>query len=367
MKREILVAIIFSTLLALTTKAQTVRDCFLVDSVYNLVTGEIKNYFYNEDNKLIEKITLGRFNGRDNTQEICKFEYEEGHLRRVRIYLLFENDTTHYISGYYEFFYNQQQQLTKYEFRYHELAPAVVREEMFYIDGTNYIDSIYSSDDNPPQNLYDRCSIKFIYDDEMKNVIRKIFHYPYPPELPTGYHIENMYYEYDNHPTPNCGIDELVAYPIFAPIGGILGSNNNMIENTRCLPDMYDTTIIRCYTYNYWSFTYNEYGLLETETFYNRPTPSSLIKYKQICDIITTPNIEFTEQILIYPNPTIGQLRITNFELGKNIEIYDITGRMVYQTNKPTNQQTTTIDISHLQAGIYILKVGNEIAKIIKN
>ena len=52
-------------------------------------------------------------------------------------------------------------------------------------------------------------------------------------------------------------------------------------------------------------------------------------------------------------------------------KIYDITGRMV-QTQFLVSQRNAkgnelTIDISHLQNGVYFLKIENQIFKIIKN
>jgi hypothetical protein len=58
----------------------------------------------------------------------------------------------------------------------------------------------------------------------------------------------------------------------------------------------------------------------------------------------------------VYPNPTDGQLRITNYELQiKNIEIFDLLGKSV-GTN-PCVRPETTIDISHLPAGMYFMRI----------
>ena len=79
--------------------------------------------------------------------------------------------------------------------------------------------------------------------------------------------------------------------------------------------------------------------------------------------------------MLVYPNPTTGQITIRNYELGTaqpstelmandNIEIYDIIGRIVHTST--LNSSATTIDISHLQNGMYYLRIGNEMVKIVK-
>jgi len=73
--------------------------------------------------------------------------------------------------------------------------------------------------------------------------------------------------------------------------------------------------------------------------------------------------------LFIYPNPTSGELRIENGELRiENIEIYDIYGRKLYLSTRPlVHSSTVNIDISHLQSGIYFLKIDNQTFKIIKN
>ena len=59
----------------------------------------------------------------------------------------------------------------------------------------------------------------------------------------------------------------------------------------------------------------------------------------------------------VYPNPTAGELQITNYELQiTNIEVFDVFGRAVL-SHTAHHIPHTAINISHLPAGIYILKV----------
>jgi len=75
-------------------------------------------------------------------------------------------------------------------------------------------------------------------------------------------------------------------------------------------------------------------------------------------------------EIVIYPNPTSGELKIENGELKiENIEIYNITGQKI-----TFNFQLSTfnsIDISDLPTGIYFLRIqtenGTVVRKVIKN
>jgi len=81
--------------------------------------------------------------------------------------------------------------------------------------------------------------------------------------------------------------------------------------------------------------------------------------------------------IKVYPNPTTGELRITNrshvsgklseanYELQvENIEIFDVFGRIMPLTANRSPQ--TVIDISHLPEGVYFLNIDGETFKIIK-
>jgi hypothetical protein len=75
--------------------------------------------------------------------------------------------------------------------------------------------------------------------------------------------------------------------------------------------------------------------------------------------------MEGNSGILIYPNPTSGELRIMNYELRiENVEILDMMGKLVFivETHgraslQSMTQPTTTIDISHLPSGIYFIRI----------
>lgn len=73
--------------------------------------------------------------------------------------------------------------------------------------------------------------------------------------------------------------------------------------------------------------------------------------------------------ILVYPNPTIGQLIIEKLQSKTlNAEIVNLNGCIVgtFSFNHPESN-TLTIDISHLPEGFYLLKLGNETIKIVKH
>jgi len=59
----------------------------------------------------------------------------------------------------------------------------------------------------------------------------------------------------------------------------------------------------------------------------------------------------------IYPNPSSGIVTIESINENNTLEVYDVMGNKVFSSNL---EPTSTIDISFLQKGIYILKISNE-------
>jgi hypothetical protein len=66
---------------------------------------------------------------------------------------------------------------------------------------------------------------------------------------------------------------------------------------------------------------------------------------------------ESNESVAVYPNPTTGELNIS--ALGINhITVLNTLGQVVYDSHADGN--TTTLDMSHYQAGIYMVRVTTE-------
>jgi len=76
-------------------------------------------------------------------------------------------------------------------------------------------------------------------------------------------------------------------------------------------------------------------------------------------------------QLKVYPNPTAGELIISNEELEiKTIEVFDIYGRKQKIIINYQLSIVNSINISHLQAGIYFVKIstkaGEAVRKVLK-
>jgi hypothetical protein len=72
--------------------------------------------------------------------------------------------------------------------------------------------------------------------------------------------------------------------------------------------------------------------------------------------------------IQVYPNPTARQLIINTGQLAVNtIILYDVTGKVMLTAPVSSLSTATTLDISHLPAGVYFLRAGTETVKVVKN
>jgi len=73
----------------------------------------------------------------------------------------------------------------------------------------------------------------------------------------------------------------------------------------------------------------------------------------------------YTEnRITVFPNPTTGELSVVSDQFSvEKIEVFDVYGRKLLTENC---QLKTTIDISHLNSGIYFVKITTETNEIVK-
>jgi hypothetical protein len=117
--------------------------------------------------------------------------------------------------------------------------------------------------------------------------------------------------------------------------------------------------------------TYNHGQCLIGGEYYCHTISASYIKtLKPVIDIEEMEKEE--TKILVYPNPTTGQLRITNYGLRiTGIEIFDLLGKCVAIITSPPSGGLGGADISVLPTGMYFVRITTEngvvTRKIIKN
>jgi len=109
-------------------------------------------------------------------------------------------------------------------------------------------------------------------------------------------------------------------------------------------------------------FHYNN-SLSASEPFYCHQFEVSYLKIYSTVVL----DLPIQGEILLYPNPTTGQLIIENGELiMENVEIFNVMGQKQKTIVNYQLSIVNSIDISHLSAGIYFVKIQTEKGEIIK-
>jgi len=92
--------------------------------------------------------------------------------------------------------------------------------------------------------------------------------------------------------------------------------------------------------------------------------------YEQNFEIEVTPlgiNAIKQELINVYPNPTTGELVIESGGLSiENVEIFDMNGRNVLSNYHINTSSNHLINISHLPAGVYFVKIQTETGEVVR-
>jgi hypothetical protein len=68
---------------------------------------------------------------------------------------------------------------------------------------------------------------------------------------------------------------------------------------------------------------------------------------------------EVTSRVVVFPNPTNGQVTLVYSEKIKALEIYDLSGKLVYSENEIMNQKIK-LDLSTYESGIYSFRLMTE-------
>lgn len=139
---------------------------------------------------------------------------------------------------------------------------------------------------------------------------------------------------YDNFP-----FEQYIYYDKF-------GSLNNLIDHPcidAILPLGTQIAWLRCYT--------------DSEIEFHTPIFLNSSIAEEDCDYVA-PLVGFesvnTNDIICYPNPFYNQITIQNNDLLNGyLDVFDVTGKLIYTTAIHTNQ----INLSHLDVGLYFIVV----------
>ncbi len=72
-------------------------------------------------------------------------------------------------------------------------------------------------------------------------------------------------------------------------------------------------------------------------------------------------------QFAIYPNPNSGgtlQLEVDPQLIGQEVEIKDISGRLISRT--PITATNLTLPLTNMPAGVYLVKAGNLVKRLVR-
>jgi len=223
-----------------------IRGKFLVDKIYDYHNNLLAEYFYDSDNKLIKKAVTDHLIEPNRTIDRKwedTFEYKNERVSKIKTYNLYIDNSP--ITGF------TQESNTETAFEYDSQGkPKQEGSDFLYENGKLVSTYGYSFG-----KYFYRDSI--VYNNSM-NVSKHIYTGPeytmFEEPISGTYRVTTHYYEYDDKPKPNFGLDYLFVYNPFPYTGGAdlerSLSKNNM---TRAEGEGYE-----------WIYTYNENGLPAT-------------------------------------------------------------------------------------------------------
>ncbi len=83
------------------------------------------------------------------------------------------------------------------------------------------------------------------------------------------------------------------------------------------------------------------------------------ITFTYITSTLSTESLDPLERVKVFPNPSMGNIQLTNIQnlQLKNVEIYSVLGKLVYQKKDVIQNSSLTLDLNQLNKGIYLLKL----------
>jgi len=344
----------------------------LIKTDINYVSREENEY--NTQNQIIKKKVYHDYGSGFKFIEQLLYTYQGEQLETIIQQMVTGNGQNFNNNTKQEFSYNKQNLLTQIN-KYAWISGSWERIEIFdyeYDDFDyllNYSNSFFSSD-----VLYKSWCYRFQYDAAQK-LEERSYHFPSDngwnpmPAKKTTFHFEPLV-ENENILLPNIYQFDELNFNYFQ-------SNRKLVKN-----DYWESACgVPLYLVESANYIYNTIMLIH-DTIPNDTVPN---------DTLRIYNYFVNNDILIYPNPTTGVLnlvqeRIENGALNsiqgkiENVEVFDVYCRKVYEHNNSygltvlrsygLTTDGVTINISHLPAGIYFVKIHTEKgivnAKVIK-
>lgn len=123
-------------------------------------------------------------------------------------------------------------------------------------------------------------------------------------------------------------------------------------------------------------FTQNDTIRVERFSFYTKGLNTAIYEYSIIDGVqsqpyyyrnndISTGEISGETPLFIYPNPANDRLNLDGVQSGMQISICDLSGRTVLEHT--ASESITSLDVSSLNSGYYIVRVGESTVKVAIN
>ena len=92
--------------------------------------------------------------------------------------------------------------------------------------------------------------------------------------------------------------------------------------------------------------------MLKSTRVWKTQPPNSLSILLSLSQTVSVDEYS-VQSITVFPNPTNGKVKITGIEEPKQIEVFDLKGKLVFEENNLQKE----LDLSFLVKGVYYLKV----------
>ena len=100
----------------------------------------------------------------------------------------------------------------------------------------------------------------------------------------------------------------------------------------------------------------------------NTPAYFSMDNFETADVSVDIPQFE-AATFKMFPNPSADFVQIeglTPFSSGENIEVRDLTGRIVLQKNVVSTNGVLSLNVGSLATGLYFVRIGNEVGRLVK-
>jgi ELWxxDGT repeat protein len=119
---------------------------------------------------------------------------------------------------------------------------------------------------------------------------------------------------------------------------------------------------------NFVGSSLNNFTVFNGNLFFTADTESTGIELWS-CGAVSSSisNVELKNNYKIFPNPTTGIVTISSTQAIASIDVFDVTGKLVYSQQNNNNQTSTSLNLSNLSNGIYFIHAKTETGVVSKS